>query len=174
MLSYYWDACCFISRIQRDPEHIVALEYITDEAAADRVTIVTSTLSIAEVSCITREATLEEVARDAETIARFFDNPYIVVRQVTRRIAEHAAAIGREFGVKPPDAIHLATAIEAGVQIVHTYDDKKLLKLDGKVGTPPLTIVTPETVERQLELFGQKESGGGDENSEPEVDPKIQ
>lgn len=156
MISYYWDACCFISRIQRDPDHIDALEYITDEATAERAIIVTSALSIAEVNCINREATLEEMARDAALIARYFDNPYVVVRQVTRRIAELAAAISREFGIKPPDAIHLATAIDAGVQIVHTYDDT-LLKLDGEVGTPALTMTRPETVERQLDFLDEAE-----------------
>jgi hypothetical protein len=40
---------------------------------------------------------------------------------------------------RPKDAIHVASAIAGGCSILETYDGG-LLKLDGKVGTPPLTI----------------------------------
>ena len=160
MIDYYWDSCCFISRLQRDEERIGALEYITDEAADGRVRIITSAVTIAEV-CFLRtrhEASGEEEReKDAELIARFFDNPYIYVWQVTRAIAEEAARISRACGVKPLDAIHLATAIATNTQVVHTYDSRRMLTLDGKVGSPPLTIVTPDSVDRQTEMFDKND-----------------
>ncbi|MCH7750719.1 MAG: PIN domain-containing protein, partial [Planctomycetes bacterium] len=91
-------------------------------------------------------------------LLRFFDNDYIHLIRVDRKLATEAAKIARAHRVKPPDAIHLATALLRDCQIIHTYDDKKLLKLDGKVGEPPLTIIEP-TAEIQANLFpeGEKE-----------------
>jgi hypothetical protein len=39
--------------------------------------------------------------------------------------------------LKPNDALHIASAIMAGVSIMDTFD-KDLIKLDGMIGTPPL------------------------------------
>jgi predicted nucleic acid-binding protein len=158
MLRFYWDSCTFISRIQGDPDRIAQLEYITDEAAERRMQIVTSTLAVAEVCYIRRKCSPEELKRDVTEIARFFDNDYIHLVQVSRRIATEAAQIARLYNVKPADAIHLATAIESGCQEVHTYDGSKLLKLDGKVGTPPLTISEPN-FSIQGELFEDADDG---------------
>ena len=151
-IRFYWDSCCFISRLQRDAARISNLEYITDEAAAGRIQIIKSTMAIAEVCYLNRHADDEQTEKDAELVARFFDNEYITVVQLSRTIAEEAARINRQHGAKPADAIHLATALAADAQIVHTYDNKRLLKLDGKVGNPPLTITTPDSVSQQLKL----------------------
>lgn len=163
MIRIYWDACTFISRIQGDVGRIADLEFITDEAAAGKVQIVTSALSIAEACHIRRDCSADEKLRDIEAIGKFFDNDYIHVIQLTRKIATEAAKIAVQQGLKPPDAIHLATAIGSNCQIVHTYDDK-LLKRDGQVGSPPLTIKTPPAAQRGL-FDDQTES---DEVEEPE------
>lgn len=47
--AVYWDACCFIARIQREPDRIADLEQLTELAEDDKLRIVTSTLTIAEV-----------------------------------------------------------------------------------------------------------------------------
>jgi len=125
MIKYYWDSCAFISRIQGDPDHIKVLEHLTDLAAEREVQIVTSSLTVAEVCCINREAKLEEKLQDIELISRFFDNDYIYVIQVSRHLSTEAAKICVEHGIKPPNAIHLATAIHANCQVVHTYDEKR-------------------------------------------------
>jgi len=142
MTKYYWDSCAFISRIQGDPEHIKILEHFTDKAAEKEIPIVTSSLTVAEVCIINREASLEEKLQDIDLISRFFDNDYIYIIQVSRHLSTEAAKISVEHGIKPPDAIHLATAIDANCQVIHTYDEK-LLKRDGNIGVPPLTICKP-------------------------------
>jgi predicted nucleic acid-binding protein len=44
--------------------------------------------------------------------------------------------------IKPKDAIHVATAIDAKTPVLETFDDG-LLGKSGKVGTPPLVIRKP-------------------------------
>jgi len=38
------------------------------------------------------------------------------------------------------DAIHVASAISRQVDVLHSYDNKDLVKLTGQIGTPPLKI----------------------------------
>jgi predicted nucleic acid-binding protein len=164
MTRFYWDSCTFISRIQGDARRIVNLEFLTDEAAAGRVQLVTSALTIAEVSHLRRDCTDEEMVRDVEQIGRFFDNDYIHVIQLTRRIATEAAKISLRYKIKPPDAIHLATAIASNCQVVHTYDEV-LLRHDAKVGAPPLTITTPPPAQKGL--FDSADESEGDDEPPP-------
>lgn len=162
MTRYYWDSCVFISRLQGDPDRIVALEYLTDEAAAGRIQLITSTLAIAEVCYLKKECSEEQLRHDIEEISRFFSNDYIHLVQVTQRIATEAAHIARKHGVKPPDAIHLATAILNQCDAVHTYDGVKMLKLDKLIGDPPLRIIQPNP-EVQADLFSNEKSAEADD-----------
>ena len=51
-----------------------------------------------------------------------------------RLVGEHARLLmtSGHAGLKPPDAVHVASAILGLASELHTYDDK-LLKLDGKI-----------------------------------------
>jgi predicted nucleic acid-binding protein len=64
------------------------------------------------------------------------------LRNVTRLVAESAQDLVWDHGVKPKDAIHVATALEAKVQALETFDDG-LLKKSRKIGVPPLLIRKP-------------------------------
>jgi predicted nucleic acid-binding protein len=157
MIKLYWDSCAFISRLQGDADRIDALEYWTDEAAEGRAQIVTSTMAIAEVAFLNRESTEAELEADVRQILDYFRNDYITVLNVTTRIAEDAAAIGRMYGAKPPDAIHIATALFAECAALHTYDGKRMLKLDGKIrplrgGGAALKIESPTKPDLQRDL----------------------
>lgn len=47
-----------------------------------------------------------------------------------------------DFGIAPKDAVHVATALAAGCDVLMTTDDA-LLKFSGLVGGSPLLQVTP-------------------------------
>src|SRR5262249_2514454 len=116
----YWDSCVFIDRLQRSPDKIVVLEELTDAARAAKLIIVASTLCIAETVKIgTGDAGSKS---QSESIFKFFENPWIELVQVDFEIAKLAHEISRDYGVKPADAIHVATAIKAKVEVLHTYD----------------------------------------------------
>ncbi len=176
MIKLYWDSCVFISRLQGDPNRIEVLEYWTDEAANGRAQIFTSTMAIAEVAYLNRDCTEEQMAADVKDILDYFRNDYITVINVTTRIAEDAAAIGRIYRAKPPDAIHIATALFAECAVLHTYDDSRMLKLDDKIapirggGEAKLKIEVPgRNVQLGLKFGGDIELGLRPEESEPLV-----
>ncbi len=139
--AVYWDACCFIARIKREKGRIEDVEQLTSLAENDKLLIVTSTITIAEVL---QEPKISLPRDDGFiSIKDYFQHPWIILRAVDRRTAEAAADIRRSYeGLKLPDAIHLATAARWSIKAFHTYDDR-LLPKDGKIGTPPLRIITP-------------------------------
>jgi hypothetical protein len=87
----------------------------------------------------------------ADLVRKFFRRSHIRLRNVTRVIAENAQDLVWVHGIKPKDAIHVATAIDAGAIALETFDGD-LLKKSGTVGTPALLIRKPIAA-AQKELF---------------------
>ena len=98
---------------------------IIEAAKKDVFEILSSTFSLAEVcKHPDKEAT-------SDKLAAFFESDYILLVNVDRFVAETAGALMMRYaGLKPADAVHLATAcVSPGVEQMHTFDDR-LLKLD--------------------------------------------
>jgi len=139
----YWDSCVFISAVQQTAERYPILKAILDLATTEKVVIVTSALTIAEVVKLDVDnAAPDQLATDAAVIRNFFENDFIAIRNVDRLIAERAGDIVHQYGIKPPDAIHVATALSSRCSCLQTYD-KPLLRFDGQIGWPPLSIKLP-------------------------------
>lgn len=151
MVKICWDSCVIIDLLQQSPGRIDVLSHIVSEARKDKVSIVVSSLAIAEVfKCDTSE--------ESDRIDAFFLEPFVHVRNVDRLIASKAARIARNNGIKPPDAIHVATALDARCQELHTYDGsgpnrrrKHLLTHDGSIDG--LRIVVPDYLDDELPLM---------------------
>ena len=152
----YWDSCVFISCIQHDAARFGILGAIVEEAKSEKVILVASTMVIAETVKLSGDAQLWK--QECDKIRAFFDNEFIEIVDVTKEIGESAANICREHGLKPPDAIHVATALKYGCKCMHAYDGQ-LLALNGKVGVPPLRIEVPaEMAPKPRTLFDQGSS----------------
>ena len=151
----YWDSCIFIDAIQQTPSLSDTLRQIIADARAGTAQIITSTFTLAEVIG-SKDAASRNPALES-TIRELFNHRYIVLRPVDKHIAEQARQIARDNGLKPADAIHVATAIESEVQVMHTRDGmsgrRGLLPCNGKIGAPPLCIEYP-TWAKQLKLPG--------------------
>jgi predicted nucleic acid-binding protein len=79
-----------------------------------------------------------------ETISKYFKHEYIIAINCDRRITEAARSLIWKFPhLKPYDAIHVASAISQQVDVLHSYDNDDLVKLNGQIGTPPLKICYP-------------------------------
>lgn len=155
----YWDANAWIAYIRREmptaenrikvPRFDMCREVLV-RAQKREIEIVTSTFSLAEV-CKRRDEPLDP----SVNLPAFFDQPYVLLVDVTKPIGEKAQHLQlSSIGVKPADATHLATALFASVSIFHTFDggllglDNVLVCNDGQklrtmhpgkeVPTPPL------------------------------------
>jgi len=85
-------------------------------------------------------ALVEVLARNRATgtedqkVRDFFDNDYILLVNVDKHLGDVARRLmlAGHPRLKPPDAIHLATACVANADEFHTFDDG-LLTLDGGI-----------------------------------------
>lgn len=111
------------------------------QAESGTLEIVTSAFTLAEV------CKKGDVRSGAENLPAFFDQDYILLVSVDDQIGRRAQALQQAglSGLKPPDAVHLASALIANVSAFHTFD-QKLLNLDGKLVSKhgqPLAITRP-------------------------------
>lgn len=120
MRYVYWDSVCFLGWLQDEEDKSSVCEQVLIEADAGKTTIVTSALTIAEVLMVKRQAPITKDKRDL--VQSFFKRDYIEIRSVTRRLAEHARELVWDAGIDPKDAIHVATAIGADLNEIHTFD----------------------------------------------------
>src|SRR4029077_3085237 len=90
---------------------------------------------------------LAEVNKPSPTTTRdqivtYFDNDYIVLVPVDRLVGQKARELMSQghHGLKPPDAVYVATALIANADELHTFDDK-LLGLDKQLTKRDGTIL---------------------------------
>jgi predicted nucleic acid-binding protein len=150
--KYYWDACVFLSEINANLDRVAVIEGILDDCAQGKTEIYTSILSIAEVAFAEAEKgsnSLDDKVR--EKIDKFWLPPSpIKLIEIGEPILWDAkslirAAIKNGKGLKPADAIHLATAKRLStIDAIHTYDDK-MMKHHDLIGCP---IVEPSIPDR--------------------------
>lgn len=137
----YWDSCPFIALIGKNEERRDMCRLIMKEAEKGNLHIVTSAFTFAEVIRPEEEPILDTV-QEIEVL-RFLANEYIIVRYVDRQIGDIARQVARQTGLKPPNAIHVATALKLEANLLHTYD-RRILAQNDKLGIPPLRIEKPQ------------------------------
>lgn len=136
----YWDSDAFLGWLQSEPGKAELCEGTLDRAKSGEVLILTSTLTVAEVLWMRNSP---PVPHDkAEMVRRFFRKSYMRLRNVTRSVAEGAQDLVWHHSVRPKDAIHVATAMDAKVFALETFDEG-LLKKTGTIGNPSLIIRKP-------------------------------
>ncbi len=143
----YWDADCFLGWLLAEADKEEQCRVVLDAAERGEVLIVTSALTIAEVLAIRGRPRIGDDLR--ALVEGFFRNEYIVVRNLTRRVAELARSMVWDHGIAPKDAVHVATALDAKLALMNTFD-RELWGRTGKIGSPPLTIELPQIIAPQL------------------------
>lgn len=156
-----WDSSCWAAHLGAEPGRIERTRSVLKAAEAGEVRIVTSALALVEVIKLKSR---EPLPPDKEPLIRaFFKQPYIVIRDVDRRVGEFARDLIWAHGIPPKDAVHVATALlTPGVIQLDTFDEDDLIKHSGKLGEPPLIIGFPPLIDEQLELgsdVGEEEAG---------------
>lgn len=143
----YWDSDCFLGWLQDEADKAEACRAVLQEARLGNISIVTSALTIAEVLVLKGH---ERIASNKRVmVEKFFKSEFIIVRSVTRRISESARVLVWDHGIYPKDAVHVATAIDAKLATLNTFD-RGLMKKSGLLGEPRLIIEKPTLIQARL------------------------
>lgn len=158
---FYWDSCAWIAFIQqektllgdgRTEDRESMCRSVLVAAKNQKAEIVTSALTLAEVCKFPGSA-----SKAAAKFPDFLELDYVLLVPVDRVVGEKARELmqGGIARLKPPDAIHAATAIIANAEALHTFDDR-LLSLDRlltRADGSKLGICKPDAGEPELPLF---------------------
>ena len=135
-----WDSCIVIGYLAGYEELKPDCIRIIEQAHSGQIEIVVSAMATVEAAYL--EGLSDE---DSEALIKeFFGRDYVVPIGMDARIAEIARGLIRKYRnrLKPPDAAHLATAIQWHIPLIETTDPD-LLRLDKAEGNPPVTIRKP-------------------------------
>lgn len=127
----YFDANVFIAILKQETieahERWRHCQQLLEAAEARRSIAVTSTMTIAEV---TGGRPRPLPVHTKEAVRSLFGNAWLVLVKTDRFVVESARELIWEFpALRPIDAIHLASALSAGCEVLYTYDENHLLKL---------------------------------------------
>ena len=132
--NIYWDANVFISYVNARPNHMPVIDALMEQSLNGEITIYTSALSRVEVAFSDSEQQARVLSPEIETqINRFWEDESAItsieilpaITLSARRLIRDGISSG--WSLKPPDAIHLATArwlLGEGISVdeFHTYD----------------------------------------------------
>jgi predicted nucleic acid-binding protein len=129
----YWDSGCFIAIVGEEEGRVEVCDPILRAAQMHAIEIVTSAFTITEV--LFPKGRVRMTPDSRAKIKGFFRRSGLLLVEVDRRLAEDAQEYFWDHGVKPKDAIHVASAVAGLCPVLETYDNG-LLKLDGKLALP--------------------------------------
>ena len=154
----YWDSNAFLGWLKPEEDKVEACRAVLKEAEAGRIRLVTSALTLVEVIKLRKRPPIEK--EDAAKIEAFFKHSYISVRNVDRYVAETGRGLVWDYGVKPKDAIHVATCVRFHIPRLETFDGE-LIALNGQIGDPPLSIRKPGLAQPNLPFSGAADESTG-------------
>lgn len=158
----YWDACTWIAYIAKETavplkggeteNRFAMCEAVLKGARDGKYEIVSSCFTLAEV-CKSGEVKNSPV----DNLPAFFEHSYILTIPVDLALGRHAQSMQASglVALKPPDAVHLASALRAQVDQINTFD-AEILKLDGTIpgrDGRPLKIIKPGSDTSPMPLF---------------------
>jgi uncharacterized protein len=125
----YWDSMLFIYMLEGHPVNGPLVDKILDSIIRREDTLCTSAFGAGEVLTGPRRGNSQiEIA----AIRHFFGGGSVEVLPFTLETADRFASIRATNRVSPADAIHLAAAAEAGVDVFFTNDsDLRKLSIPG-------------------------------------------
>jgi predicted nucleic acid-binding protein len=115
----YWDSMLFVYWLEDHPLHAGRMDRIREWMELRGDTLCTSAFTVGEVlTGPYRSGAIETASRIREA----FRSPQIELIPFTPDTADHYATIRGKHRVSPADAIHLASAAQAGVDLFLTND----------------------------------------------------
>jgi predicted nucleic acid-binding protein len=127
----YWDSSVFLAWINGEEERTDVVDALLQSARKGEITVVTSVLTITEVAYATAESQYGTPSAGVlHRIDALWDPPSpVTLAEFHRLIAVDARNMMRQAlpggrRLKPPDAIHMSTAVRSRCEEILTYDPK--------------------------------------------------
>lgn len=154
-----WDSSVVLAYLGGDPKAKNVCELILKQGERDELILHVSTIAQSEVAFLPGYSDTES----ENMVKEFFSRSYIKTILFDIPVSRESRKLIRKYrssniddkplfcptckkringGLKPPDAIHLASALLWNIPVLETYDPD-LLKLNGKEGNPPIIIREP-------------------------------
>jgi predicted nucleic acid-binding protein len=118
--AVYIDANCIIYAVEKVAPYDATLAPLWQAAATGQISVISSELSVLEA--LVKPLRDKNARLEAAFRAFLFDSVEFSLTPVEVRIIEHAARLRAETGLKTPDAIHAATALDAAAALFVTND----------------------------------------------------
>ena len=116
------DTAPFIYLVESHPDFGAPVREIVQRAERGKLVLATSLLSLTEVLVQPYRQSRPELAAVYREILLY--SPYLEILTLELSIADSAARIRAQHGIRTPDAIQIATALGAGCQAFLTNDTK--------------------------------------------------
>jgi predicted nucleic acid-binding protein len=114
--SVYADTNVFIYHLEASPLYSPLTEVFFDLVEDGKVKALTSTLTILELNVKPYQA--NQSPRALTHIALLKNLPHLHIQDMTLEIADRAAQLRAKHNLKTPDAIHLASALKMGCDLL--------------------------------------------------------
>ncbi|MFL5781021.1 MAG: type II toxin-antitoxin system VapC family toxin [Thermoleophilaceae bacterium] len=118
----YLDSSVHIAAIKGEAGQVDTARAIFSHARKGTFQVIASTLVIAEVIGAPRKTPLTE--EQERVIDNYVFHDFITWVELDQTIALDARRLARQHGLKPADAVHVASAIRAGADQLLRWDDK--------------------------------------------------
>jgi len=148
----YWDSDCFLGWLQAEADKERECQNVLEAAKDGKVRIITSALTIAEVLMIKGKKPIPKANR--AKVEAFFRSDFILVRNITRHIAEVGRGLVWDLNIRPKDALHVATALDAKLSLFNTFDGN-LIKKCNRIQPSGLIAERPRVVQPKLPFENQ-------------------
>ena len=137
-----WDSSVVIGYLAGDQTIYGARSQIIQQAERGETEMLVSQMAIAETAYLSGQSDDES----ERLIREFFSRDYIVPVNVDGPVSFVAQRLVRKYrnspSIRPPDAIHLATAVLWEIPYVETTDGS-LMRFDQLEGNPPVSVRLP-------------------------------
>ena len=124
------DTSPFIYHLERNPKFSGLTTRLFEEVEKGRVKAVTSVLTLMEVLARPKQKGDKQAVEDYRFVLKTFPN--LSLKPVDETCAERASDLRAQYGVKPPDALQVGTALSNHATGFVTNDDglKRIRDID--------------------------------------------
>jgi predicted nucleic acid-binding protein len=120
------DTSIFIYHLEAHPRYQALAQVVLGDVQSGNLRAVTSTVTVMELTVPAWRGGRQAVARAYEGLLVHF--PHLSIADVTRDVARRAAQLRARFGVRPADALQVATAL-AECATAFVTNDRRLSRL---------------------------------------------